>query len=50
MDSQSQSEGFVGERCLQNSFDKCDFNVKIFKDNNSNVDGYSKNSSNYAKF
>jgi hypothetical protein len=50
MDSQSQSEGFVGERCLQNSFGKCDFNVKIFKDNNSIVDGYSENSSNYAKF
>ena len=46
----SQSEGFVGERCLQNSFGKCDFNVKIFKDNNSIVDGYSENSSNYAKF
>ena len=47
----SQTEPFVGERCLQNSFGKSDFNVKVFKNNNSNVAGYSKNiSDNYAKF
>lgn len=46
---ESESEGFVGERCLQNSFGKPDFNVNIFKNNNV-VDGYSENNTNYAKF
>ena len=46
---ESQSEPFVGERCLQNSFDKADFNVNIFKNNNV-IDGYSENNNNYAKF
>jgi hypothetical protein len=45
----SQTEGFVGERCLQNSFDKADFNVNIFKNNNQEVKGYTDNS-NFAKF
>ena len=45
----SQSEPFVGERCLQNSFDKADFNVNIFKNNNV-INGYSENNDNYAKF
>ena len=44
----SQSEGFVGERCLQNSFDKADFNVNIFKNNNQEVKGYSDDS-NFTK-
>jgi len=47
---ESESEGFVGERCLQNSFGKADFNVNIFKNNNV-VAGYNENNSNnYAKF
>lgn len=46
---ESQTEGFVGERCLQNSFCKSDFNVNLFNNNNT-VDGYSKNNNNYAKF
>ena len=46
----SHTEGFVGEKCLQNSFDKADFNVNVFKNTNT-VNGYSKNSNdNYAKF
>lgn len=45
-----QSEGFVGEKCLQNSFCKSEFNVNVFK-KNGNVDGYSEaNNDNYAKF
>jgi hypothetical protein len=44
----SQSEPFVGERCLQNSFNKADFNVNIFKNNNQEVKGYSDDS-NFAK-
>lgn len=46
---ESESEGFVGERCLQNSFDKADFNINIFKNNNV-ITGYSENNNNYAKF
>ena len=45
----SQSEPFVGARCLQNSFDKADFNVNIFKNNNQEVKGYTDDS-NFAKF
>ena len=46
----SQSEPFVGERCLKNSFCKSDFNVNLFNNNNNTVDGYSENNNNYAKF
>ncbi len=37
----SQSEGFVGSKCLQNSFGKSDFNVNVFKSNSKGVKGYS---------
>lgn len=44
------SESFVGERCLQNVFGKCDSSVNVFK-KNVNVSGYSgNNNDNYAKF
>jgi hypothetical protein len=43
------SEGFVGERCLQNSFNKSDFNINVFQNTNS-VTGYSENQEDYAKF
>jgi len=49
---QCVTEGFVGERCLKNSFRKSDFNVGVFT-NNSVVSGYNSsdsNSDNYAKF
>jgi hypothetical protein len=49
----TQKEGFVGEKCLQNSFNKADFNVNVFKENNNTISGYSENNSNsnnYAKF
>lgn len=46
----SQTEGFVGEKCLQNSFDKAEFNVNVFKNTNT-INGYSDMSNeNYAKF
>ena len=37
----SQSEGFVGSKCLQNSFGKSDFNVNVFETNSKGVKGYS---------
>jgi hypothetical protein len=48
---QCVTEGFVGERCLKNSFRKSDFNVGVFT-NNSEVSGYNSNNTddNYAKF
>ena len=46
----SQTEGFVGEKCLKNSFCKSDFNVNLFNNNNNTVTGYSENNTNYAKF
>jgi hypothetical protein len=46
----TQKEGFVGEKCLQNSFSKADFNINVFKNNNT-ISGYNdNNSNNYAKF
>ena len=46
----TDSEGFVGERCLQSSFDKPSTTVNIFKNNNQ-IDGYSSDiGDNYAKF
>ena len=45
----TQSEPFVGAKCLQNSFNKADFNVNIFKNNNQEVKGYTDDS-NFAKF
>lgn len=47
----THKEGFVGEKCVQNSFNKADFNVNVFKENNNTISGYSENNSNnYAKF
>lgn len=46
---ENQTEGFVGEKCLKNSFCKSDFNVNVFNNNNT-VSGYSANNANYAKF
>jgi uncharacterized membrane protein (DUF485 family) len=43
------TEGFVGERCLKKVFDKFDFNVNIFKNNNV-VHDFDENGLNYAKF
>lgn len=37
----TQSEGFVGSKCLQNSFGKSDFNVNVFETNSKGVKGYS---------
>jgi len=37
----SHSEGFVGSKCLQNSFGKSDFNVNVFETNSKGVKGYS---------
>lgn len=45
----TETEGFVGERCLKNVFDKTDLNVNIFKNNNV-VDEFNKYDTNYAKF
>ena len=45
----TETEGFVGERCLKNVFDKMDFNVNIFKNNNV-VHDFDKYGTNYAKF
>jgi hypothetical protein len=44
----SQTEGFVGEKCVKNSFSNSDFKVNMFNNNNT-VSGYSENN-NYAKF
>jgi hypothetical protein len=44
------SEGFVGERCLQNSFNKSDFNVNIFKNSQGAVKGFNVKEEEYAKF
>jgi hypothetical protein len=46
----STSEGFVGERCLQNSFNKSDFNVNVFKNTESVVKGFNVKEEEYAKF
>ena len=48
---QCVTEGFVGERCLKNSFRKSDFNIGVFT-NNTGVSGYSDSdiNENYAKF
>ena len=46
----SQSEGFVGSKCLQNSFGKPDVNVNLFQNNNKEVKGYSDIDNNFAKF
>ena len=46
----STSEGFVGERCLQNSFSKSDFNVNVFKNTESVVKGFNIKQEEYAKF
>jgi hypothetical protein len=46
----SDSEGFVGERCLQNSFNKSDFNVNIFKNTGGVVKGFNGKDEEYAKF
>jgi hypothetical protein len=43
------SEGFVGERCLQNSFNKCDFNINVFK-NNHNINAYNDKQMDYTEF
>jgi len=43
-------EGFVGERCLQNSFYKSDFNVNIFKNTGGVVKGFNGKDEEYAKF
>ena len=43
------TEGFVGEKCLQNSFNKSDFNINVFKNTN-NVVGYNGSQEDYAKF
>jgi len=43
------TEGFVGEKCLQNSFNKSDFNINVFKNTN-NVVGYNETQEDYAKF
>ena len=46
----STSEGFVGERCLQNSFNKSDFNVNVFKNIGGSVNGFNEKDKEYAKF
>jgi hypothetical protein len=46
----SDSEGFVGERCLQNSFNKSDFNVNVFKNTGGVVKGFNVKEEEYAKF
>jgi hypothetical protein len=46
----TSSEGFVGERCLQNTFGKSQFNVNIFKDTTKNIKGYNNNNKNYVTF
>ena len=49
--NESQTESFVGSKCLQNSFGKSDFNVNIFKGNNKTPDGYNDmDNHNFAKF
>ena len=45
----SDSEGFVGERCLQSSFSKPNVSVNIFG-NNTQVTGYDDNDDNFATF
>jgi len=46
----SNSEGFVGERCLQSSFNKPTEEIKFFK-NTGIIAGYGgDNNDNYAKF
>ncbi len=45
----SNSEGFVGERCLQSSFDKPNEEIQFFK-NTGIITGYGNNNDNYAKF
>jgi len=49
-DTNTDTENFVGERCLQNSFNKSDFNVNIFKNNGGSVNGFSEKDDGYAKF
>jgi hypothetical protein len=49
-DDNTTSEGFVGERCLQNSFNKSDFNVNVFKNTESVVKGFNIKQEEYAKF
>lgn len=44
------SEGFVGTRCLQNSFSKSNFNVNIFKNSKGSVKGFNVKEEEYAKF
>lgn len=43
----SELEGFVGEKCLQSSFDKPTTNINVFG-NNDNVQGYSSDNHGYA--
>ena len=45
----SDSEGFVGERCLQSSFNKPSVNVNVFGSDNQ-VIGYDDNDDNFATF
>lgn len=45
----SNSEGFVGERCLQSSFNKPNEEIQFFK-NTGIITGYGDNNDNYAKF
>jgi len=49
-DKKSDSEGFVGERCLQNSFNKSDFNVNVFSNTGGAVKGFNGKDDEYAKF
>jgi len=46
----TSSEGFVGARCLQNSFNKNDFNINVFKNSESVVKGFNVKEEEYAKF
>jgi hypothetical protein len=47
----SQTEGFVGKKCLQSTFNKPNDNINIFKENKSVVKGYSLGQEDdYAKF
>ena len=49
--NESETESFVGSKCLQNSFGKSEFNVNIFKGNNKKPDGYNDmDNNNFAKF
>lgn len=43
----SELEGFVGEKCLQSSFDKPNTNINVFG-NNDNVQGYSNDNQEYT--